>query len=90
MNGIELLRRDWSENDKGVITRLLENINANKFFISKTLYTDIEAAIQLCIRLKDTIDGPPPPDTVPLITECEIEEDSSSSVSKRKLFGITF
>ena len=71
MDGKELYRRNWSEHDRGVIKRLLDSINANKIFINKTLQKDIENAILLCIRLKDTIDGHLPQ------LEVDIQEDSS-------------
>jgi hypothetical protein len=46
---------------------------------------DIQEAINLCIRLKDSVDGPIP-DVIGPDESVIIEEDSSGT--KRKYFGI--
>ncbi len=85
MNGDELLRRNWSDEDRLVIQRLLDSVGANKFFITKQLMNDIQEAINLCIRLKDSVDGPIPDSDVIGPGDVVIEEDSSG---KKKYFGI--
>lgn len=70
MIGKELLKRNWSQVDKKTMQRLIDSLYSNKFFIPKTLLTDIEAVIDIMIILKDK-------ETEYVPVEIEIEEDSS-------------
>ena len=49
----ELLQRDWSEEDRKIITDLLANIKYYKKFIPKAVIEDVNKAVNLCIRIKD-------------------------------------
>ena len=49
----ELLKRDWSEEDRKIITDLLANIKYYKKFIPKAVIEDVNKAVNLCIRIKD-------------------------------------
>ena len=52
----ELLKRDWIEEDRKVISDLQSNIKYYKKFIPKAVIEDIIKAIELCIRVKDNHD----------------------------------
>ena len=92
----EILYRDWLSEDREMLTRLLAHLKSKKYLISASLYKDIESAISLCMRLKDTIDGPPPmrpivPEPVPVpSTTAEmfpvIEDDVTSRPRYFKFF----
>ncbi len=49
----ELLKREWNEEDKKIITDLLANIKYYKKFIPKAVIEDVNKAVDLCIRIKD-------------------------------------
>lgn len=53
----ELLQKEWTEEDKKIITDLLSNIKYYKKFIPKTVIEDICRAIELCIKLKTERDN---------------------------------
>ena len=56
MNGEELLKRNWTTEQREILERLIENLNACKYLIPSSLKKDIIAAIHLCIQLKDSYD----------------------------------
>lgn len=52
----ELLKREWTEEDRKVIADLQANIKYYKKFIPKAVIEDIMKAIDLCVRIKDNHD----------------------------------
>lgn len=53
----ELLKREWTEEDRKVIADLQANIKYYKKFIPKAVIEDIMKAIDLCVRIKDNHDN---------------------------------
>ncbi len=49
----DLLKREWNEEDRKIITDLLANIKYYKKFIPKAVIEDVNKAVDLCIRIKD-------------------------------------
>ena len=52
----ELLKREWTEEDRKIIDSLQANIKYYKKFIPKAVIEDIMKAIDLCGRIKDNND----------------------------------
>lgn len=53
----DLLKREWTEEDRKIIADLQANIKYYKKFIPKAVIEDILKAIDLCIRIKDSHDN---------------------------------
>lgn len=54
--GIKLLEKDWTDEDKVLIQRLLDNLNSYKSFITKSLKQDITSVLKLASNIKDDYD----------------------------------
>ena len=54
--GIKLLEKDWANEEKILIQRLLDNLNSYKSFITKSLKQDITSVLKLASNIKDDYD----------------------------------
>ncbi len=52
----ELLKREWTDEDRKIIDNLKANIKYYKKFIPKAVIEDMLKAIDLCMRVKDERD----------------------------------
>jgi hypothetical protein len=50
-----LLQKEWSDEERAMITRLMENVTYYKKLIPKSLKQDIMNALQMCNVLKDEL-----------------------------------
>jgi hypothetical protein len=51
-----LIQKKWSEEERAMITRLMENVTYYKKLIPKSLKQDIMNALQMCNVLKDELE----------------------------------
>lgn len=51
-----LLKKSWSDEERAMITRLMENVTYYKKLIPKSLKQDIVNALQMCNVLKDELE----------------------------------
>lgn len=51
----ELLKLEWDESEREILTRLTSSLKFYKMLIPKDLKKDIIEAIKLCTRLKDAL-----------------------------------
>lgn len=52
----KLLEKEWNEEEKDVIKRIMDGLLFYKKLLPKTLKNDVMLALQLCIRLKDELE----------------------------------
>lgn len=52
-----LLDREWLEEEREVMKRLVDSLKYYKYMIPSALKKDILASIQMCIKLKDDLDS---------------------------------
>ena len=52
----KLLEKDWENEEKEMIQRIMEGLLYYKKILPKTLKTDVVCAIGLCNRLKDEVE----------------------------------
>lgn len=52
----QLLQKNWTEEQKSLIKRILENVLYYKKILPKTLKNDIISALKMCNELKDELD----------------------------------
>lgn len=52
-----LLEKEWSEEERLLITRVLKNVLYYKKLIPKSLKADIISALQLCNELKEELEN---------------------------------
>ena len=53
----ELLSKQWSDEEKELLERLMNSLSSCRYLMPKYLKADIMSAINLCIKLKDQLDS---------------------------------